>query len=143
MRISDWSSDVCSSDLDVKRLTSIAPSLDVSNTQGETSGVQIRVRGVGTSGSNPGLESATGVSVDGVFLIRSNVALGDLLGIERIELLRGPTGTLFGKNTTAGVVNNITANPTLTPGLEPPTSHATNNSVKSTPPLTRPRDQHG
>src|SRR3546814_20563862 len=74
MRISDWSSDVCSSDLDVKRLTSIAPSLDVSNTQGETSGVQIRVRGVGTSGSNPGLESATGVSVDGVFLIRSNVA---------------------------------------------------------------------
>src|SRR3546814_5271945 len=118
MRISDWSSDVCSSDLpeqiarsgisDVKRLTSIAPSLDVSNTQGETSGVQIRVRGVGTSGSNPGLESATGVSVDGVFLIRSNVALGDLLGIERIELLRGPQGTLFGKNTTAGVVNIIT-----------------------------------
>src|SRR3546814_13850808 len=132
MRISDWSSDVCSSDLpeqiarsgisDVKRLTSIAPSLDVSNTQGETSGVQIRVRGVGTSGSNPGLESATGVSVDGVFLIRYNVALGDLLGIERIELLRGPHGTLFGKNTHAGVVKTITSNPTLPHSTQTPLS---------------------
>lgn len=60
---------------DLKRLTSIAPSLNVSNTQGESSGVQIRVRGIGTSGSNPGLESATGVSINGVFLARSNVAL--------------------------------------------------------------------
>src|SRR3546814_15648047 len=130
MRISDWSSDVCSSDLpeqiarsgisDVKRLTSIAPSLDVSNTQGETSGVQIRVRGVGTSGSNPGLESATGVSVDGVFLIRSNVAHVDLLGIERIELLRGPPGPLFGKNTTAAAVNVLTDKTSLTPPLQTP-----------------------
>ena len=103
---------------DLKRLTSIAPSLNISNTQGESSGVQIRVRGIGTSGSNPGLESATGVSIDGVFLARSNVALNDLLGIERVELLRGPQGTLFGKNTTAGVINIITRSPSFTPGME-------------------------
>ncbi len=103
---------------DVKRLQALSPSLNVTTTQGDSQGAVIRVRGVGTSGSNPGLESATGVSVDGVFRSRSNVALGDLLGIERIELLRGPQGTLFGKNTTAGVLNVITRTPAFTPEFE-------------------------
>ncbi|MDI1363714.1 MAG: TonB-dependent receptor plug domain-containing protein, partial [bacterium] len=103
---------------DVKRLQSISPSLNVTTTQGDSQGAVIRVRGVGTSGSNPGLESATGVSIDGVFRSRSNVALGDLLAIDRIELLRGPQGTLFGKNTTAGVINILTKLPAFTPGTE-------------------------
>ena len=123
---------------DVKRLTSIAPSLNVSNTQGESAGVQIRVRGIGTSGSNPGLESATGVSIDGVFLARSNVALNDLLGIERIELLRGPQGTLFGKNTTAGVINIITKSPSFTPGMEAAFTAGNYNLVQTTASLTGP-----
>ncbi|HAE28319.1 MAG TPA: TonB-dependent receptor, partial [Hyphomonas adhaerens] len=96
---------------DVKQLTSIAPSLDITNTIGESYGAVIRVRGIGTSGSNPGLESATGVYVDGVYRSRSNLALNDMPGVERVELLRGPQGTLFGKNTTAGVLNVITAKP--------------------------------
>lgn len=101
---------------DLKRLQSISPSLNVTTTQGDSQGAVIRVRGVGTSGSNPGLESATGVSIDGVFRSRSNVALGDLLGISQVELLRGPQGTLFGKNTTAGVLNVLTKKPEFTPG---------------------------
>ena len=96
---------------DVKQLTSIAPSLDITNTIGESYGAVIRVRGIGTSGSNPGLESATGVYVDGVYRSRSNLALNDMPGVERVELLRGPQGTLFGKNTTAGVLNVVTARP--------------------------------
>ncbi|WP_112062199.1 TonB-dependent receptor [Hyphomonas pacifica] len=96
---------------DVKQLTSIAPSLDITNTIGESYGAVIRVRGIGTSGSNPGLESATGVYVDGVYRSRSNLALNDMPGVERVELLRGPQGTLFGKNTTAGVLNVVTAKP--------------------------------
>lgn len=103
---------------DVKRLQTLSPSLNVTTTQGDTQGAVIRVRGIGTSGSNPGLESATGVSIDGIFRSRSNVALGDLLGIERIELLRGPQGTLFGKNTTAGVLNIITRKPSFTSEFE-------------------------
>src|SRR3546814_17299046 len=74
----------------------------------------------------------------GVFLIRSNVALGDLLGIERIELLRGPQGTLFGKNTTAGVVNIITAKPSFTPGLETAVSTGNHAYVQASASLTRP-----
>lgn len=100
---------------DLKRLQSVSPSLNVTTTQGDSQGAVIRVRGVGTSGSNPGLESATGVSIDGVFRSRSNVALGDLLGISQIELLRGPQGTLFGKNTTAGVLNVMTKKPSFAP----------------------------
>jgi outer membrane receptor protein involved in Fe transport len=123
---------------DVKRMTSIAPSLNVSNTQGESAGVQIRVRGIGTSGSNPGLESATGVSIDGVFLARSNVALNDLLGVERIELLRGPQGTLFGKNTTAGVINIITRSPSFTPGMEASLTTGNYDLVQTTASLTGP-----
>jgi iron complex outermembrane receptor protein len=101
---------------DVKQLTAIAPGLDVTNTLGESYGAVIRVRGVGTSGSNPGLESATGVYVDGVYRSRSNLAINDLPGVERIELLRGPQGTLFGKNTTAGVLNIVTQRPSSTFG---------------------------
>jgi len=101
---------------DVKQLTSVAPSLDITNTIGESYGAVIRVRGIGTSGSNPGLESAAGVYVDGVYRSRSNLALNDMPGVERVELLRGPQGTLFGKNTTAGVLNVITAKPSDTFG---------------------------
>src|SRR3546814_1032412 len=72
----------------------------------------------------------------GVFLIRSNVALGDLLGIERIELLRGPQGTLFGKNTTAGVVNIITAKQSFTPGLETAVSTGNHDYVQASASLT-------
>ncbi|MGJ7489592.1 TonB-dependent receptor [Variovorax sp. ZT4R33] len=75
--------------------------------------LSIAVRGIGRNPSNDGLEGSTGVYVDNVYLGRAGMAAFDLLDIERIDLLRGPQGTLFGKNTTAGVLSIHTRAPTF------------------------------
>jgi iron complex outermembrane recepter protein len=95
---------------DIKDLISIAPGLMVTSTQAETI-TTARIRGIGTVGDNYGLESSVGVYIDGVFRARNGVGFSDLGEIERIEVLRGPQGTLFGKNTSAGVLNIVTVAP--------------------------------
>ena len=102
----------------VKQLTSLAPALGTINSIGESFGQLITVRGITTSGADIGLESAAGITLDGIPLARPNVALFDLQGIERIEFLRGPQGTLYGKNTTSGLLNVLTRRPSFTPSLE-------------------------
>jgi outer membrane receptor protein involved in Fe transport len=96
---------------DVTDLVRLTPSFNMNSSQTETGGTTLRIRGVGTTGNNIGLESAVGVFLDGVYLSRPGVALGELLDVEQIELLRGPQGTLFGKNTTAGAINVKTKKP--------------------------------
>lgn len=99
---------------DIKLLSSTAPSFSSQSSNSETGGTTLRVRGIGTTGNNVGLESSVGVFIDGVYQSRPGVALGDLLDIERLELLRGPQGTLFGRNTSAGALNITTKKPSLT-----------------------------
>lgn len=70
-----------------------------------------RVRGVGTAVLGLGVEPAVSIVVDGVVAARAAQGFGDLADIARIEVLRGPQGTLFGKNSTAGVINVVTAEP--------------------------------
>jgi iron complex outermembrane receptor protein len=70
-----------------------------------------RVRGVGTALFGQGVESSVAVVVDGVPLARQAQAVTDLADIERVEVLRGPQGTLFGKNASAGLINIVTARP--------------------------------
>ncbi|WP_374470499.1 TonB-dependent receptor [Phenylobacterium sp.] len=96
---------------DIRELTVLTPGLTVTSTSNETY-VTARVRGVGTVGDNPGLESSVGIVIDGVYRPRNGVSFGDLGEVTRIEVLKGPQGTLFGKNTSAGVINIITAGPT-------------------------------
>ncbi len=69
------------------------------------------IRGLGNNPGNDGLEGSTGVFLDGVYLGRPGMAAIDLIDIDQIEVLRGPQGTLFGKNTTAGAVTISTAAP--------------------------------
>jgi iron complex outermembrane recepter protein len=99
--------------VDIKTLSAISPSFSIQSSQTETQGTSIRIRGVGTTGNNTGLESSVGVFLDGVYLSRPGIALGDLLDLERLEILRGPQGTLFGRNTSAGALNISTKRPNL------------------------------
>lgn len=100
---------------DIKDMTILTPGLTVTSTSNETI-TSARIRGVGTVGDNPGLESSVGVVIDGVYRPRNGVSFGDLGDVSRIEVLKGPQGTLFGKNTTAGVINVITKEPQFTFG---------------------------
>lgn len=71
----------------------------------------VAVRGIGNNTANEGLEGSVGIYLDNVYLGRPGQAVFDLLDIEQIDLLRGPQGTLFGKNTTAGVLNITSKQP--------------------------------
>src|SRR5262245_4966861 len=75
----------------------------------------IAIRGIGRNPANEGLESSVGVFLDGVYLGRPGMMLADLVDLERVEVLRGPQGALFGKNATAGVVNITSARPSAEP----------------------------
>ncbi len=100
---------------DIKDLQILTPGMTVTSTSSEAS-TTVRIRGVGTVGDNPGLESSVGVVIDGVYRSRNSVGFGDLGELARIEVLKGPQGTLFGKNTSAGVINILSAAPSFTPG---------------------------
>ncbi len=102
---------------DIKDMQILTPGLTVTSTQNETL-TTARIRGVGTVGDNPGLESSVGVVIDGVYRPRNGVGFEDLGEMDRIEVLKGPQGTLFGKNTSAGVINIITKKPQFTFGAD-------------------------
>ncbi len=102
---------------DIKDLQQIVPGLTVTSTQSEAQ-TTARIRGIGTVGDNAGLESSVGVVIDGVYRPRNGVGFGDLGELERIEVLKGPQGTLFGKNTSAGVINVITKRPSYQQSAE-------------------------
>ena len=97
---------------DVRALNQLAPSLLVSST-GNEANASARIRGIGTVGDNPGLESSVAVFIDGVYRSRTGAGLNELGEIERIEVLRGPQGTLFGRNASAGLINIVTAKPSF------------------------------
>ena len=98
---------------DVFSLTSQVPALVAQSVNPPSAGSSFMIRGLGTSVFNLGFESSVGSFQDGVYRARSGLVAGsDFLDLARIEVLKGPQGTLFGKNTTAGVVHFITNAPT-------------------------------
>lgn len=97
---------------DIKDLQVLVPGLTVTSTQSEAI-TTARLRGIGTVGDNIGLESSVGIVIDDVYRPRNSVGFGDLGELDRIEVLKGPQGTLFGKNTSAGVISIITRKPEI------------------------------
>ena len=97
---------------DITDLQSVVPSLRVTQAQGQFA-TTYNIRGFGTSGNNLGLEPSVAVFVDGVYRSRAISQISDLPDIQRVEVLRGPQSTLFGKNASAGVISIVTRKPSF------------------------------
>ncbi len=97
---------------DVLELQFFVPGLTVYNNQSAAQ-TNFNIRGVGTAGNSLSLESSVGVYVDGVYRARQSSAINDLIDVERVEVLKGPQGTLFGKNTASGAVQFLTVAPQI------------------------------
>ena len=88
------------------------------STNPRNSSINIRGLGAPFGLTNDGIEPGVGLYIDGVFYSRPASARLDFLDVEQVEVLRGPQGTLFGKNTTSGAINVTTRKPSFTPGSE-------------------------
>ncbi len=122
---------------DIRQLNQLAPSLLVSSTGTEANG-SARIRGIGTVGDNPGLESSVAVFIDGVYRSRSGAGLNELGEIERIEVLRGPQGTLFGRNASAGLIHIISKKPSDTFGANAEATYGNFDNIRLSAGVTGP-----
>ncbi len=95
---------------DLIDLQSLVPSLKVGQLQ-TSANTNFSIRGFGNGANNAGIEPSVGVFIDGVYRSRSAAQIGDLPNIKRVEVLRGPQSTLFGKNASAGIISIITEAP--------------------------------
>jgi iron complex outermembrane receptor protein len=102
----------------VNRLKELIPTIQFYSTNPRNSAINIRGLGAPFGLTNDGLEPGVGLYIDGIFYARPASATLDFLDVDQIEVLRGPQGTLFGKNTTAGAINVTTRKPSFTRGAE-------------------------
>ncbi|RXK62514.1 TonB-dependent receptor [Lacibacter luteus] len=100
----------------VNRLKELIPSVQLYTSNPRNTGINIRGLGSPFGLTNDGLDPGVGFYVDGVYFARPAAATLDFIDIEQIEVLRGPQGTLFGKNTTSGAFNITTRKPSFNPG---------------------------
>ncbi len=99
----------------LKQVVQQLPSLNIQGYSGRNQTITIRGIGTNAGGTNDGLEQGVGLYVDGVYRPRTGSVITDLIDIDSIQLLRGPQGTLFGKNTVAGAIDIRTREPSFEP----------------------------
>jgi iron complex outermembrane receptor protein len=95
----------------ISDLTQLVPNVTMPGGSAQSVYAEIGMRGISTQNRNIGLESDVGVYVDGVYIARPGAANFDLVDIDHVEVLRGPQGTLFGKNTLGGAISMTTVSP--------------------------------
>ncbi len=122
---------------DLKDLQTLVPSLRVSQLQSSAS-TDFIIRGFGNGSNNVGIEGSVGVFIDGVYRSRSAAAIGDLPNLQRVEVLRGPQSTLFGKNASAGVISIVTAAPKYEFGGSAEISYGNYNAIIAKADVTGP-----
>lgn len=131
--------------VNTQQLSLLVPALAYSSANPRNTAITIRGLGssiVAVSNANDGLEPGVGFYVDQVYHARPATAAFDFTDIDQIEVLRGPQGTLFGKNTTAGVIAIRTAPPSFTPGATEEVSVGSFNFVQAKASLTGPLFGH-
>lgn len=122
---------------DLSDLQTIAPTLRVNQLQ-SSANTNFIIRGFGNGANNAGIEPSVGVFIDGVYRSRSAAAIGDLPNLQRVEVLRGPQSTLFGKNASAGVISIITQKPQFQFGGSAELSYGNFNAIIAKADVTGP-----
>jgi iron complex outermembrane receptor protein len=95
----------------VEGLAGVVPAVTISQ---HTGAAQVTIRGIGTNSTVVGADPSSTVHLDGVYLGRPAMVFADFLDVERVEVLRGPQGTLYGRNSVGGTINIVTRQPTDT-----------------------------
>ncbi len=122
---------------DALDLQTLVPSLRVSQLQ-SSANTNFIIRGFGNGANNAGIEPSVGVFIDGVYRSRSAAQIGDLPSLERVEVLRGPQSTLFGKNASAGIISVVTAEPKFEWGGAAELSYGNYNAIVARAEMTGP-----
>jgi iron complex outermembrane recepter protein len=122
----------------VNRIKEFVPSLQLYTSNPRNTGINIRGLGSPFGLTNDGLDPGVGFYVDGVYYARPAAATLDFIDVERIEVLRGPQGTLFGKNTTSGAINITTRKPSFNPDANFEVSYGNYGYVQAKSSITGP-----
>jgi len=122
----------------VNRVKELIPSVQLYSSNPRNTGINIRGLGSPYGLTNDGLDPGVGFYVDGVYYARPAAATLDFIDIEQIEVLRGPQGTLFGKNTTAGAFNITTRKASFTPGANFELSYGNYGYIQAKASITGP-----
>jgi len=122
----------------VNRIKEVLPSVQFYSTNPRNSALNIRGLGAPYGLTNDGIEQGVGLYIDGVYFARPAAATLDFIDVDQVEVLRGPQGTLYGKNTTAGAVNVTTKKPSFTPGSTVELSYGNYGFLQAKASLTGP-----
>jgi iron complex outermembrane recepter protein len=122
---------------DLNDIQTLVPSLRVSTNQSSTNAT-FTIRGFGNGANNAGIEPSVAIFIDGVYRSRAGAAIGDLPNIQRVEVLRGPQSTLFGKNASAGVISIVTREPKFEFGGSAELSYGNFNAIVAKGDITGP-----
>ena len=120
----------------VNRIKELIPSVQLYSSNPRNTGINIRSLGSPFGLTNDGIDPGVGFYVDGVYYARPAATTLDFIDIAQIEVLRGPQGTLFGKNTTAGAFNITTRKPSFTPGANFEISYGNYNYLQAKASIT-------
>ncbi len=122
---------------DLIDIQTLVPSLRVGQLQ-SSANTNFIIRGFGNGANNAGIEPSVGVFIDGVYRSRSAAQIGDLPNLERVEVLRGPQSTLFGKNASAGIISIVTREPQFDFGGSAELSYGNYNAIIARADITGP-----
>ncbi|MES2431044.1 MAG: TonB-dependent receptor [Bacteroidota bacterium] len=122
----------------VNRVKELIPSVQLYTSNPRNTGVNIRGLGSPFGLTNDGLDPGVGIYVDGVYYARPAAATFDFIDVDQIEVLRGPQGTLYGKNTTAGAISITSRKPTFKPGATLEVSYGNFGYVQAKTSITGP-----